>query len=544
MYIGDYLRELLVQNNEVSIPGLGVFYLVRKNAYFNEQEGKFYPPYHELQFKPKPKDDDVFISYLADKKNLQKATAIFIIEKQVNDLLEKARYAQTELPYIGWFSFENEQLIFKPNNDSVIDSSLFGFTPISLTPSIKEEEEVFIEEGALNLPAEPAIEHHPLENYLTVQPEQIINQDVYANTENSIEPNGHVIFDQPIEDERVTTFQQHADTEHIIGEELASEPAYPSELIPPTEDERATPPLLHEESENIVGAEHAKAPEYPQLQEAPIEDERIDEVHAHDESEHFGDEELAIKTTEVEHIPTKVEEPKYFEPDISTEEGKSEIVWSFNDEKDEVINFIPFEPNQKEIIEEEEEQNTIITEPQEQLPIDELYNEDEYEEAPKRRLGAWAIFFIIFGIVTTGFAGLYFYIPSFAVNVNTTYKNILGVDTLDSTKIKATHNLIKRDTVIDTSNKKTVFVEGSQVKVIYFKIIDGKYLKLTQARAEVRRLEDRGVEAEILSNIPGIYLNVSVGSYQTYDKAYKEMKVLIDAGKINKNSKIIETFQK
>ena len=139
---------------------------------------------------------------------------------------------------------------------------------------------------------------------------------------------------------------------------------------------------------------------------------------------------------------------------------------------------------------------------------------------------------------------MYFYIPSFAVNVNTTYKNILGVDTLDSTKIKSKHNLIKRDTVIDTSNKKTVFVEGSQVKVIYFKIIDGKYLKLTQARAEVRRLEDRGVEAEILSNIPGIYLNVSVGSYQTYDKAYKEMKVLIDAGKINKNSKIIETFQK
>jgi len=143
-----------------------------------------------------------------------------------------------------------------------------------------------------------------------------------------------------------------------------------------------------------------------------------------------------------------------------------------------------------------------------------------------------------------GFAGLYFYVPSFAVNVKTTYKNILGVDTLDSTKIKSKHNLIKRDTVIDTSNKKTVFVEGSQVKVIYFKIIDGKYLKLTQARAEVRRLEDRGVEAEILSNIPGIYLNVSVGSYQTYDKAYKEMKVLIDAGKINKNSKIIETFQK
>lgn len=544
MYIGDYLRELLVQNNEVSIPGLGVFYLVRKNAYYNEQEGKFYPPYHELQFIAKPKDDDLFINYLADKKNLVNATAVFITEKQVNDLLEKARHSQTELPGIGWFSFENEQLVFKPNNDSVIDSSLFGFAPISLMLPIIEPE-VFIEDANLNLPAEPAIEPPPPENYLTAQPEQIIDQNIYVVPENIIEPYGHVIFDQPIEDERVTTFHQHADTEHIIGEDLAVEPKYPSELIPPTEDERASLPQIHEESENIAGAELAKVPEYPQMQDAPIEGKGINEVYIHDKSEHFGDKESAIKTTKEEHIPIKLEEPRYFEPDISTEPGKVEIVWSFNDAKDEVNDHIAYEQNTKEVVEEQTEQNKIITEPIEQSPIDEIYiEEEEYEEAPKRKLSGWAIIFIVVGIVTTCFAGLYYYVPAFASNVTSTYRNILGISAIDSTKIKNKYNLIKRDTVIDTANKKTVFVEGSQVKVIYFKIIDGKYLKLTQARAEVRRLKDQGVEAEILSNIPGIYLNVSAGSYPTYDKAYKAMKALMDAGKINKNSKIIETFQK
>ena len=546
MYIGDYLRELLVQNNEVSVPGLGVFYLVRKNAYYNEQEGKFYPPYHELQFIAKPKDEDLFINYLADKKNLVKATAIFITEKQVNDLLEKAKQTPTELPGIGWFSFENEQIVFKPNNDSVIDSSLFGFAPISLTPPIKESE-VFIEESDLNLPVEPSIEHPSLENHLTAQPEQIIDQHIYAAPENIIEQYGHIHLNQPIDDERVTTFHQHADTEHIAEEDLAVEPTYPSELIPPTEDERATLRYIHEESEHIAGAEYAKAPEYPQIQDAPIEEERVTEHHIHDESEHFGDEESAIKIIKEELIPTKVEEPRYFEPDISTEPGKAEIVWSFNDAKDEVNAHIDYEQNTKEVVEEQAEQNKIIVEPIEQSPIDKAYIEEEeydYEEEPKRRLSGWVIFFIIFGIIASGFAGLYYYVPAFANSATSIYRNILGISTIDSTKIKNKHNLIKRDTVIDTASKKTVFVEGSQVKVIYFKIIDGKYLKLTQARAEVRRLEDQGVEAEILSNIPGIYLNVSAGSYPTYEKAYKAMKALIETGKINKNSKIIETFQK
>ncbi len=594
MYIGDYLRELLVQNNEVSVPGLGVFYLVRKNAYYNEQEGKFYPPYHELQFIAKPKDDNLFINYLADKKNLVKATAIFITEKQVNELLEKAKHTPTELPGIGWFSFENEQIVFKPNNDSVIDSSLFGFAPISLTPPIKEQE-VFIEESDLNLPVEPAIEHHLLDSHLREEPSQAIDHGSEFDLENIIEPThhsaiehiieepsntvvednsiqerinepdqiiasaqntgpennieayGHIHLNQPIEDERVTSFHQHADTEHIIGEELAKEPSYSSTLTPPTEDERATLPYIHEESEHIAGAEYAKLPENQEIQDAPIEDERVTEHHIHDESEHFGDEELANKTAKEEHIPIKIEEPRYFEPDISIDPGKAEIVWSFNDAKDEVNAHIDYEQNTKEVVEEQTEQNKIIAKPIERSPIDEAYIEEEeydYEEEPKRRLSGWAIFFIIFGIIASGFAGLYYYVPAFASSATSIYRNILGISTIDSTKIKNKHNLIKRDTVIDTANKKTVFVEGSKVKVIYFKIIDGKYLKLTQARAEVRRLEDQGVDAEILSNIPGIYLNVSVGSYPTYEKAYKAMKALIETGKINKNSKIIETFQK
>jgi hypothetical protein len=132
MNVPDYLKELLLQNSEVSVPGLGAFSMVRKNATYNEKEGKFYPPYHQVKFNPHLKDDNAFVKYLAYKKNILFETASYIVEKFVSGLLEQASKENTAFADIGWFSNDNNELIFKPNDKLVIDPSFYGYAPISL----------------------------------------------------------------------------------------------------------------------------------------------------------------------------------------------------------------------------------------------------------------------------------------------------------------------------------------------------------------------------------------------------------------------------
>jgi hypothetical protein len=132
MNVPDYLKELLLQYNEVSVPGLGAFSMVRKNATYNEKEGKFYPPYHQVKFNPQPKDDNLFVKYLAEKKNILFETAKYIVEKFVSALLEQAARGSAAFADIGWFSKDNNELVFKPNDKLIIDPSFYGYSPIAL----------------------------------------------------------------------------------------------------------------------------------------------------------------------------------------------------------------------------------------------------------------------------------------------------------------------------------------------------------------------------------------------------------------------------
>ncbi|NNU34294.1 hypothetical protein HK413_09295 [Mucilaginibacter sp. S1162] len=68
MDVGFYLGELLMQQGEVSVPGLGYFVQVRMSGYYNDNERKFYPPYHQAQFDIQSIDDDALAEYIAVKK--------------------------------------------------------------------------------------------------------------------------------------------------------------------------------------------------------------------------------------------------------------------------------------------------------------------------------------------------------------------------------------------------------------------------------------------------------------------------------------------
>jgi hypothetical protein len=133
MNLADYLSDLLGQRDEVSVPGLGNFMRTRVNAAYNEAEGRFYPPYHQVAFVPKPKDDEIFAQYVADEKNISLASSKYFVEKFVNKLREDAATGKYLFADLGSFqSNGGDQLIFKPNERIPADPAFYGYSPVDI----------------------------------------------------------------------------------------------------------------------------------------------------------------------------------------------------------------------------------------------------------------------------------------------------------------------------------------------------------------------------------------------------------------------------
>jgi hypothetical protein len=125
MNIADYLSELLAQHDEVSVPGLGYFVRTRVNAYYNEKEARFYPPYHQVKFVVQQRDDDTFALYIAEKKNISLASSKYFSEKFVSKLKEDAMRGKYLFSDLGLFYTDQDQLVFKPNEKIATDPFLW-----------------------------------------------------------------------------------------------------------------------------------------------------------------------------------------------------------------------------------------------------------------------------------------------------------------------------------------------------------------------------------------------------------------------------------
>lgn len=133
MDVGFYLGELLMQQGEVSVPGLGYFVQVRNSGYYNDAERKFYPPYHQAQFDVQSIEDDSLAEYIANKKNISIASSRYFCEKYVTTLKQQAAITEVQIGNLGWFYTDLSELTFKPAEKIIDDTIFYGFEPISIS---------------------------------------------------------------------------------------------------------------------------------------------------------------------------------------------------------------------------------------------------------------------------------------------------------------------------------------------------------------------------------------------------------------------------
>jgi hypothetical protein len=133
MDVGFYLGELLMQQGEVKVPGLGNFSQIRMSAYYDENAELFYPPYNKVHFEPQADvDNDDLAEYLVAKKNISISSAKYFIEKYISNLRLQAIVADVPLGNMGFFYTDRAELSFKPSDRLIDDSELYGYAPVKI----------------------------------------------------------------------------------------------------------------------------------------------------------------------------------------------------------------------------------------------------------------------------------------------------------------------------------------------------------------------------------------------------------------------------
>jgi cell division protein FtsN len=169
MDLAVYICELLGMQGEVSVPGIGYFAQVRINGYYNQVEGKLYPPTHEISFEPHSRDDDQLAKYIANKKNISLASSRYFIDKYVAGLKQQLTLKKVEIPGIGSIYNNGSVIEFKADNASKTnDPSFYGFPLVNL-----DQPE---EKPAINY-ISPAKEEDP------VKEEEPVKEDIKAEEE-------------------------------------------------------------------------------------------------------------------------------------------------------------------------------------------------------------------------------------------------------------------------------------------------------------------------------------------------------------------------
>jgi cell division septation protein DedD len=170
MDVGYYISELLGRHGDVNVPGLGYFAHTRVNGYYNDREGKFYPPGYSVQFDPQfLDDDDVLAVHIAEKKKISVASSKYFTEKFVLGLKQQAAVGETMLADLGSFTMYNLQLIFRPNNVTSTDPEFFGYPTISLKKIGKAAAVPQYQPEAQTYTPEPAIPQYQPEPQFTPQ---------------------------------------------------------------------------------------------------------------------------------------------------------------------------------------------------------------------------------------------------------------------------------------------------------------------------------------------------------------------------------------
>lgn len=164
--ITNYLIELLKDNECVIVPEFGAFISKRHSAAIDYANHRFTPPYKEIVFNNKLRNDDgIFVNFLMEKENLTKEETLVKIQSFVNQS-EAILDVNSELVLEGLgkiHKFGDDYVLTTKTESNLLGDS-FGLTEFNMQPVFRTEtyqvikEKIVVEQKEKNTEYTVAIE--------------------------------------------------------------------------------------------------------------------------------------------------------------------------------------------------------------------------------------------------------------------------------------------------------------------------------------------------------------------------------------------------
>ncbi len=145
MEIGLYIAELLGEQDEVSVAGLGTFSKERISGSFDKHSNLFYPPSYHLSFKKDVFNFPGLSEYISLKRSLSISSSEELIKKFTETILDILNSSDAvEINHLGSLYKKNDNLAFKSSDSFGIVDRFYGLKPIpelktALVTSLEEE---------------------------------------------------------------------------------------------------------------------------------------------------------------------------------------------------------------------------------------------------------------------------------------------------------------------------------------------------------------------------------------------------------------------
>lgn len=145
------VKELILDHDRVSLPGLGTFVAEIVPASFTDKGYTINPPYRRLSFRQTEGEDSLLVSWYASLNGVSEEVASSAIEDfmaGLREVLEKRK--NVIFPGLGRLRATKENnLFFIADEDLDIYPEGFGLSPVSLKTHVETKEEVSAALGSL-----------------------------------------------------------------------------------------------------------------------------------------------------------------------------------------------------------------------------------------------------------------------------------------------------------------------------------------------------------------------------------------------------------
>lgn len=216
--LSKMVKELILDDDRVVLPGLGCFVAEIVPAYFSDKGYTINPPYRKLYFRARPDEGDALIEFYAKSNKVDYDIAEKVIKDFVAELKSVLHVKKTVVfPGLGRLRATKENnVFFVADEDLDIYPEGFGLEPISLKTHQESREEVAAAVASLkNVLSETAPVPEPVAEPVPVAEPEIIADPVYEP-----EP-----VPEPVpEPEPAPVPEPEVATEPVVGPEPAPEP--------------------------------------------------------------------------------------------------------------------------------------------------------------------------------------------------------------------------------------------------------------------------------------------------------------------------------